>query len=140
MVSSPSVVALDNQPALLKVGDEVPISTSTPTVLTECRYAHRHYDQIRNTGVILKVMPHVNASGSSPGHRAGDLRRRQPGPADADTDDLAAARPFHRLGDERADRAARGPDQRARAETRSGVPVFVSRSLGDLFGNTTGTK
>ena len=34
VLSSPSIVALDNQPALLQVGDEVPVSTGTATVLT----------------------------------------------------------------------------------------------------------
>src|SRR5262249_6461839 len=34
VLSSPSVVALDNQPALLQVGDEIPITTSSATVLS----------------------------------------------------------------------------------------------------------
>src|SRR5262245_185285 len=34
VLSSPSIVAMDNQPALLQVGDEVPITTSTATLLT----------------------------------------------------------------------------------------------------------
>src|SRR4029450_8719193 len=34
VLSSPSIVALDNQPALLQVGDEMPMTTSSPTVLS----------------------------------------------------------------------------------------------------------
>src|SRR5215472_14304379 len=33
VLSSPSIVALDNEPALLEVGDQVPISTGTATIL-----------------------------------------------------------------------------------------------------------
>lgn len=63
VVSSPSVVVVDNQPATLKVGDQVPITTqqsqgtenSTSPVINSIQY--------RETGVILKVTPRVNSSG-----------------------------------------------------------------------------
>ncbi len=63
VVSSPSLVVVDNQPATLKVGDEVPITTqqsqsvetTTAPVINTIRY--------RETGVILKVTPRVNSSG-----------------------------------------------------------------------------
>ena len=64
VLSSPSIVALDNQPALLQVGDEVPVSTGTATVLTGANTPIINQIQLVNTGVILKVLPHVNANGS----------------------------------------------------------------------------
>jgi len=64
VLSSPSIVALDNQPALLQVGDEVPVSTGTATVLTGANTPIVNQIQLVNTGVILKVLPHVNANGS----------------------------------------------------------------------------
>jgi general secretion pathway protein D len=64
VLSSPSIVALDNQPALLQVGDEVPISTGTATVLSNSNSPIVNQIQLLNTGVILKVLPRVNANGS----------------------------------------------------------------------------
>jgi general secretion pathway protein D len=64
VLSSPSIVALDNQPALLQVGDEVPISTGTATILSNSSTPIVNQIELLNTGVILKVLPHVNANGS----------------------------------------------------------------------------
>ena len=68
VVSSPSVVVVDNQPAILKVGDEVPVSTQQATVLdlgggTGTNAPIVNSIQFRDTGVILKVIPRVNSSG-----------------------------------------------------------------------------
>jgi general secretion pathway protein D len=64
VLSSPSIVALDNQPALLQVGDEIPITTSSAAVLSNAATPIVNTIQMRNTGVILKVLPHVHANGS----------------------------------------------------------------------------
>jgi general secretion pathway protein D len=64
VLSSPSIVALDNQPALLQVGNEVPITTSSATVLSNSSTPIVNTIEMRNTGVILKVLPHVNANGT----------------------------------------------------------------------------
>jgi general secretion pathway protein D len=64
VLSSPSIVAMDNQPALLQVGDEVPISTGTATILSNSNTPIVNSIQLVNTGVILKVLPHVNSNGT----------------------------------------------------------------------------
>jgi general secretion pathway protein D len=64
VLSSPSVVALDNQPALLEVGNEIPITTSSATILSNSNTPTVNTIEMRNTGVILKVLPHVNANGT----------------------------------------------------------------------------
>jgi general secretion pathway protein D len=64
VLSSPSIVALDNEPALLEVGDQVPISTGTATILTSANTPVVNTIELHNTGVILKVLPHVNANGT----------------------------------------------------------------------------
>ena len=64
VLSSPSIVALDNQPALLQVGDEIPITTSSATVLSNSNTPVVNTIEMRNTGVILKVLPHVNSNGT----------------------------------------------------------------------------
>jgi general secretion pathway protein D len=63
VVSSPSVVVIDNQPALLKVGDVVPITTAQTTAVENPNAPIVSSIQFRDTGVILKVIPRVNSSG-----------------------------------------------------------------------------
>jgi general secretion pathway protein D len=64
VLSSPSIVVLDNQPALLEVGDEIPITTSSATLLNAATTPTVNTISMVPTGVILKVLPHVNANGS----------------------------------------------------------------------------
>ncbi|WP_152535557.1 type II secretion system secretin GspD [Bradyrhizobium sp. Ai1a-2] len=60
VLSAPSLVVADNEPAILEVGDQVPISTgSTITGLNVTNSISR-----QNTGIILKVLPHVHPNGS----------------------------------------------------------------------------
>ena len=64
VLSSPSIVAMDNQPALLQVGDEIPITTSSATVISNSAAPIVNTIQMRDTGVILKVLPHVHSNGA----------------------------------------------------------------------------
>nr|WP_249159028.1 type II secretion system secretin GspD [Bradyrhizobium jicamae] len=63
VLSNPSLVVLDNQPATLQVGDQVPFSTGTATVLTSNNTVVNTIDY-KNTGIILRVLPRANASGN----------------------------------------------------------------------------
>jgi len=63
ILSNPSLVVLDNQAATLQVGDQVPISTGTATVLTANNTVVSTIDY-RNTGIILRVVPRVSANGN----------------------------------------------------------------------------
>ncbi len=63
VVSSPSIVVVDNQPATLKVGDEVPISTQQAQSPLDGNAPIINTIRFRETGVILKVTPRVNSSG-----------------------------------------------------------------------------
>jgi general secretion pathway protein D len=63
VLSNPSVVVIDNQPAILQVGDEVPISTGSATVLTTSNTIVNTIDY-RNTGIILRVTPRINVNGN----------------------------------------------------------------------------
>ncbi len=63
VLSNPSVVVIDNQVATLQVGDEVPFSTGSATVLTTSNTVVNTIDY-RNTGIILRVLPRVNANGN----------------------------------------------------------------------------
>ena len=63
VLSNPSLVVLDNQAATLQVGDQVPISTGSATVLTANNTVVNTIDY-KNTGIILRVLPRVNANGN----------------------------------------------------------------------------
>jgi general secretion pathway protein D len=64
VLSAPSLVVMDNQPALLQVGDQVPVSTGVATILSNANTPVVNTIEMRNTGVILKVLPHVHANGT----------------------------------------------------------------------------
>jgi general secretion pathway protein D len=63
VLSNPSLVVLDNQAATLQVGDQVPFSTGTATVLTANNTVVSTIDY-KNTGIILRVLPRANANGN----------------------------------------------------------------------------
>lgn len=62
IISSPSLVVLNNQPAVLQVGDEVPVTTSSATVLSTSNTVVNNV-VFKNTGVILKILPRINENG-----------------------------------------------------------------------------
>jgi general secretion pathway protein D len=62
VISSPQLMVLDNQSALLNVGDSVPISTQTSQQTTGDA-AIVNSVEYRDTGVILEITPRVNNSG-----------------------------------------------------------------------------
>lgn len=63
VLSNPALVVLDNQQALLQVGDEVPIATRSAVDVVVPNAPIVNNIEMRNTGVILKVTPRVNANG-----------------------------------------------------------------------------
>ncbi|MCX7350530.1 MAG: hypothetical protein NTZ54_13740, partial [Alphaproteobacteria bacterium] len=60
VVSSPSVLVLENETATIKVGDQIPIQSQT--AVTDGGNFVNSYEY-RDTGVILKVRPRVSAAG-----------------------------------------------------------------------------
>ncbi|MFG1347096.1 type II secretion system secretin GspD [Xanthobacter autotrophicus DSM 431] len=62
VLSNPSLVVVDNQPATLQVGDEVPVSTGSATVLSSSNTVVNTIEY-KNTGIILRVVPRVNVNG-----------------------------------------------------------------------------
>jgi general secretion pathway protein D len=64
ILSTPSVVVIDNQFATLQVGDQVPITTQTAQVVNVAAAPIVNNIDYRNTGVILRVAPRVNANGN----------------------------------------------------------------------------
>ncbi|RDD62009.1 type II secretion system secretin GspD [Ferruginivarius sediminum] len=63
VVSSPQLMVLDNETARLQVGDQVPVPTQQAQSITDPDAPIVNSIQFQDTGVILEVTPHVNASG-----------------------------------------------------------------------------
>ena len=63
VLSNPSIVVLDNQVATLQVGDQIPVTTGTATVLNSANQVVSTIDY-RNTGIILRVVPRINSNGN----------------------------------------------------------------------------
>ena len=63
VVSSPSVMVLDNQTAEFQVGDEVPIVTRTSNSVVNPDSPVVNNIEFRDTGVILTVTPRVSSTG-----------------------------------------------------------------------------
>ncbi len=63
ILSNPSLVVVDNGEATLEVGNQIPISTGSATVLSANNAVVNTVDY-KNTGIILHVQPRVNSNGS----------------------------------------------------------------------------
>jgi general secretion pathway protein D len=63
VLSNPSLVVINNQVATLQVGDVVPVSTGSATVLTTSNTVVNTIDY-RNTGIILRVSPRISVNGN----------------------------------------------------------------------------
>lgn len=63
VVSAPKLLVLNNQTAVLQVGDQVPIATQNSTSTIDPNAPTINSIEYRDTGVILKITPRVNASG-----------------------------------------------------------------------------
>jgi general secretion pathway protein D len=142
VLSSPSIVALDNQPALLQVGDEIPITTSSAAVLSNAATPIVNTIQMRNTGVILKVLPHVHANGSI----RLEVDQEISNVVNPDQQTLTptiAQRRVHSTVSVISGQTVllAGLISERDQKTRSGIPGLREiKFLGDLFGNTSSSK
>jgi general secretion pathway protein D len=142
VLSSPSLVALDNQPALLQVGDEIPVSTSSATLLTSSATPTVNTIEMRNTGVILKVLPHIHANGSI----QLEIDQEISNVVNPDQQTLTPTISQRRVHSSVSVTSGQtvllaGLISENSQETRSGVPGLRDiKFLGDVFGNTSSNK
>jgi len=142
VLSSPSLVALDNQPALLQVGDEIPVSTSSATLLTSSSTPTVNTIEMRNTGVILKVLPHIHANGSV----QLEIDQEISNVVNPDQQTLTPTISQRRVHSSVSVVSGQtvllaGLISESSQETRSGIPGLRDiKFLGDVLGNTSSTK
>jgi len=63
IVSSPSLTVMDNRPAVLQIGDQVPITTQSATSVLTVGAPVVNSVSYKDTGVILSLIPRINESG-----------------------------------------------------------------------------
>lgn len=63
VLSSPNLLVLNNQSARIQVGDQVPVATGSATSTISANAPIVNSIEYRDTGVIMKITPRVNASG-----------------------------------------------------------------------------
>ena len=63
IISSPSLMVLDNQTAEIQVGDQVPVASQSAVSVTDPSAPIVNSIEYFDTGVILRVTPRVNAGG-----------------------------------------------------------------------------
>lgn len=63
VISSPNLMALNNQKAVLQIGDQVPIVTQTSSSVEDANAPVVNRIELKDTGVILSMTPRVNSSG-----------------------------------------------------------------------------
>ncbi len=63
IISSPKIMTLNNETAVLQVGDQVPVATQSAVSVVDPGAPIVNSLQFRDTGVILEVTPRINKSG-----------------------------------------------------------------------------
>jgi general secretion pathway protein D len=142
VLSSPSLVALDNQPALLQVGDEIPITTSSAAVLASSTTPIVSTIEMRNTGVILKVLPHINANGRIQLEVDQEISNVVATDQQTLTPTISQRRVHSTVSVMSGQTVLlAGLISENSQSTRSGIPGLREiKFLGDMFGNTSATK
>ena len=64
VLSNPSLVVLDNQTAMLQVGDQIPVATRSAVSVEVPTAPVVNNIDYRNTGIILRVAPRINTNGT----------------------------------------------------------------------------
>ncbi len=141
VLSNPSVVVLDNQTATLQVGDQVPISTGSATVLTANNTVVNTIDY-RNTGIILRVVPRVSANGNVVLEIEQEISGVTPGSANSLTPTISNRKVKSSISVAAGQTVLLAGLIRDETDrTRQGIPVLDKiPGIGDAFGNQSGTK
>jgi general secretion pathway protein D len=143
VISSPTIMVLDNKTATLQVGDEVPVVTQSAVSVNDPDAPIVNSVNFRNTGVILKVTPRVNESGVvllDIEQEVSDVVRTTSSGIDSPT--IRQRRIQTTVAVHSGESLALGGLIReADARNRSGVP-FISRVpvIGNLFKSKTDTR
>jgi general secretion pathway protein D len=146
VLSNPSLVVMNNQSATLQVGNQVPISTGSASVLNAATASSNtivNTVDYRNTGIILHVSPRVSANGDVRLEIEQEISNVLPG---------SAANALNPTIQERKVKSSisvangqtvllAGLIQDQKNENKSGIPLLDEiQGLGNAFSNQDNTK
>ena len=138
VLSTPSVVVLDNQVATLQVGDQVPVATASATVLTGTGAPVVNTIDYRNTGVILRVVPRINANGNVLLDVEQEISNVAAGSAGSLTPTVSQRRVKSSIAVASGQTVLlAGLISERNDKARTGLPIIDQLPIGDLLGNTT---
>jgi general secretion pathway protein D len=141
VLSTPSVVVLDNQVATLQVGDQVPVATASATVLTGTGAPVVNTIDYRNTGVILRVVPRINANGNVLLDIEQEISNVAAGSAGSLTPTVSQRRVKSSIAVASGQTVLlAGLISERNDKARTGLPLVDQLPIGDLLGNTNRTK
>src|SRR4051794_2480547 len=141
VLSTPSVVVLDNQVATLQVGDQVPVATASATVLSGTGAPVVNTIDYRNTGVILRVVPRINANGNVLLDVEQEISNVAAGSAGSLTPTVSQRRVKSSIAVASGQTVLlAGLISERSDKQRTGLPIIDQLPLGDLLGNTTRSK
>jgi general secretion pathway protein D len=137
VISSPSVMVLNNQEARIQVGDEVPITTQQQQSTIGGSNVVNTIE-FRNTGVLLAVTPRVNAGGLVIMDVQQEVSDVAPGTGASLTPTIQQRKINSTVAVQSGQTVVLGGLIREnRSESRSGLPVLYRIPvLGSLFGGT----
>ncbi|HEV7367815.1 type II secretion system secretin GspD [Arenibaculum sp.] len=142
VISSPQLMVLNNQTAVLQVGDQVPVPVQSAVSVIDPLAPIVNTIQYRDTGVILYVTPRVNANGRvtlEVVQEVSDVVPTTTSEIDAPT--IQQRRIQSTIAIDSGDTIALGGLIRdARTKSRAGIPILSSLPLlGALFSTTENT-
>jgi len=142
VLSNPSVVVLDNQPATLQVGDQVPVATASATVLSGTNNPVVNTIDYRNTGIILRVVPRINSNGNVLLDVEQEISNAAAGSAGSLTPTISQRRVKSSIAVANGQTVLlAGLISENNADTRSGLPLVDQLGeLGKFLGNTNKNK
>jgi general secretion pathway protein D len=141
VLSTPSVVVLDNQVATLQVGDQVPVATASATVLSGTGAPVVNTIDYRNTGVILRVVPRINANGNVMLDIEQEISNVAAGSAGSLTPTVSQRRVKSSIAVASGQTVLlAGLISERMDNQRTGLPIIDQLPIGNLLGNTTKAK
>ncbi|NIR28413.1 MAG: type II secretion system secretin GspD [Gammaproteobacteria bacterium] len=138
VLSSPSLMVLNNQTAEIQVGDEVPVTTQQQQATTGVSTVVNTIE-FRDTGVLLTVTPRVNAGGLVTMEVSQEVSDVAPGTGESLTPTIQQRRITSTVAVQSGETVVLGGLIRENDQfSRSGLPLLSRLPLiGALFGQTT---
>ncbi|WP_319802249.1 type II and III secretion system protein [Methylobacterium sp. W2] len=136
MLSSPSLVVMENKPAVLQVGDQVPITTRQGQSVVNVDAPVLNQVEFKDTGIILKLIPRVGQSDTVTLDVEQEISNVSKG-EDTLTPTISRRRVSSSLTINNGQTVLlAGMISESRHAVKDGIPYLARTLIGDLFGST----